>query len=244
MILYVYVLLVEITVKKRKWMVHTVYRPPSSDSALFFNELSKVLDHSFGKYENLLILGDLNIDLNGQTKIPKPKKEFLHELYDTYDLYNLISESTCITRTCESIIDLILTNCSRSLMYSKTIESGLSDFHEMTTTMMRCTYTRQEPVKITYRDYTKFSKEKFISQFRAKKLKFKGHTLNTNTAYNNLIETLKEMLSVHPPIKRRLVRGNQAQFMNNKSLGGFHLARQNLMKLTVLSLMRIVMIRQ
>ena len=30
----------------------------------------------------------------------------------------------------------------------------------------------------------------------------------------------------------------------NKSLGGFHLARQNLMELTVLGLMRIVMIRQ
>ena len=90
------ILSVEITVKKRKWMVHTVYRPPSSDLALFFNELSKVLDHSFGKYENLLILGDLNIDLSDQTKIPKSKKEFLHELYDTYDLYNLISESTCI----------------------------------------------------------------------------------------------------------------------------------------------------
>ena len=101
-------------------------------------------------------------------------------------------------------------------MHSKTIESGLSDFHKMTTTMMRCTYTRQEPVKITYRDYTKFNKEKFISEFRAKKLKFKGHTLSTNTAYNNLIETLKEMLSVHAPIKRRLIRGNQAPFMNNK----------------------------
>ena len=72
------ILSVEITVKKGKWMVHTVYRPPSSDLALFF------------KYENLLILGDVNIDLSDQTKIPKPKKEFLHELYDTYDLYNLM----------------------------------------------------------------------------------------------------------------------------------------------------------
>ena len=88
--------------------------------------------------------------------------------------YNLISESTCITRTSESMIDLILTNCSRSFMHSKAIESGFSDFHKMTTTMMRCTYARQEPVKVTYKDYTKFNKEKFILEFRAKKLKFKG----------------------------------------------------------------------
>ena len=120
-----------------------------------------------------------------------------------------------MTRINESMIDLILTNCSQSFMHSKAIESGLSDFHKMTT-MMRRTYTQQEPVKITYRDYTKFNKEKFISEFRAKKFKFKGHTLSTNTAYNNLIETLKAMLSVHAPIKRRLIYGNQAAFMNKK----------------------------
>ena len=33
------ILSVEITVKKRKWIINTVYRPPSSDLALFFNEL-------------------------------------------------------------------------------------------------------------------------------------------------------------------------------------------------------------
>ena len=157
----------------------------------------------------------LNIDLSDQTKISKSKTEFLHELCDTYDLYNLISESTYMTRTSESMIDLILTNCSRSLMHSKAIESGLIDFHKMTTTM-RCTYTRQEPVKITYRDYTNFNQEKFISEFRAKKLKFKGYTLSTNTVYNNLTETLKEMLSAHATIKRRLIGGNQAPFMNKK----------------------------
>ena len=66
------------------------------------------------------------------------------------------------------------------------------------------------------KDYAKFNKEKFISEFRAKKLKFKDHTLGTNTAYNNLIETLREMLPVHAPIKQRLIRGNQAPFMNKK----------------------------
>ena len=35
-----------------------------------------------------------------------------------------------------------------------------------------------------------------------------------------------------------------AEYFINKSLGGFHLARQNLMKLTGLGLMRIVIIRQ
>ena len=58
-----------------------------------------------------------------------------------------------------------------------------------------------------------------MSEFRAKKLKFKVNTLSTNTAYNNLIETLRGMLSVHAPIKQRLVHENQAPFMNKKLSG-------------------------
>ena len=83
---------IEIVIKKRKWIIHTVYRPPSIDLALFFNELSNILDRTFGKYENLLILGDLNIDLSDQTKIPKSKKEFLHEPCDAYDSISFLNQ--------------------------------------------------------------------------------------------------------------------------------------------------------
>ena len=204
-------------IKKRKWIIHTVYRPPSFDLALFFNELSNVLDRTFGKFENLLVLGDLNIGLSDQIKIPKSKKEFLHELCDAYDLHDLISEPTYITKTSESMIDLILTNYSRSFMHSKTIELGLSDFHKMTITAMKCTYTRQEPVKITYRDCTKFNKEKFAKDFASQSHNLQKDNLDTNTAYNNLIITLKNTSAVHAPMKHRLIRGNQAPFIN-KSL--------------------------
>ena len=158
----------------------------------------------------------MNIDLSDQTKIPKSKKEFLHELCDASDLHNLISEPTCITKTRESMIDLILTNCSRSFMHSKAIESGLSDFHKMTVTTMKCIYTRQEPVKITYRDYTEFNTEKFIKDFESQSHNLQKDNLDqlTSTAYNNLITTLKNILAVHAPIKHGLIRGHQAPFIN------------------------------
>ena len=99
-------------------------------------------------------------------------------------------------------------------MHSKTIEPGLSDFHKMTITTMKCTYTRQKPVKITYRDYTKFNKEKFTKDFARQSRNLQKDNLDTNTAYNNLIITLKNTLAVHAPIKHRLIRGNQAPFIN------------------------------
>ena len=55
---------------------------------MFFSELSNILYRSFGKYKNLLILGDLNIDLSDQDKIPKSKKELfiIHVIHHYFSL--------------------------------------------------------------------------------------------------------------------------------------------------------------
>ena len=50
-------------------------------------------------------------------------------------------------------------------MLSKAVETGLSDFHKMVTTFMRNTYSRQEPIKIFYGNYSNFDKTKFIEDF-------------------------------------------------------------------------------
>ena len=94
------------------------------------------------------------------------------------------------------MIDLILTNCSRSFMHSKTIESGLRDFHKMNITTIKGIYTRQEPVKITYRNYTKFNKEKFIKDFASQSHNLQKGSIDTNLTYNNLIITLKNTFAV------------------------------------------------
>ena len=41
------------------------------------------------------------------------------------------------------------------------IEAGLSDFHKMTVTVMKTTFEKLKPNIIHYRDYRKFSNDKF-----------------------------------------------------------------------------------
>ena len=54
-----------------------------------------------------------------------------------YDLKSLIKEPTCHENPNKlSCIDLILTNKPRSFQQSCVIETGLSDFHKMTVTIM------------------------------------------------------------------------------------------------------------
>ena len=55
----------------------------------FFKELNKSLSHITRKYENVLVVGDLNIDLLDKMK---DSNNYLSDLCDTFSLSNLISE--------------------------------------------------------------------------------------------------------------------------------------------------------
>ena len=94
------------------------------------------------KYDNLILLGDFNIEM---------QENLMKDFCDTYDLINLIKDPTCFKNPLNpSIIDLILTNRSRSFQNSQTIETGLSDYHKLTVTAMRTFFPKQAP---SYHNY-------------------------------------------------------------------------------------------
>ena len=57
-------------ISKKVWFMTYVYLPPYNDNNdIFFSELSNTLSLATRKYENILIIGDLNIDTSNKKKI-------------------------------------------------------------------------------------------------------------------------------------------------------------------------------
>ena len=79
---------------------------------------------------------------------------------DNYSLKIIIRQPTCYNNfgkpTC---INLILTNMPRSFQSICVIETGLSDFHLMTLTVMGKNFKKIKPRIINYRSYNNFSNE-------------------------------------------------------------------------------------
>ena len=143
------IICLELTVSKRKWIIFSVYRPPGSGNlANFFSELNKCVDMATRKYENIVIMGDINIDTDNDKAAGLNK---MSEFCDNFDLDNLIRGNTCVTVGHASSIDVILTNKKRSFKNSGTVATGVSDFHKMVLTTMRAYYERLKPNKIQYR---------------------------------------------------------------------------------------------
>ena len=55
----------------------------------------------------------------------------------------------------------MLTKTLQSLKHSSVIETGLSDFHRMTATVMKATFEKLQPRVVNYRDYKYFENCRF-----------------------------------------------------------------------------------
>ena len=139
---------VEINLRKKKWLLCCSYNPNKNKIQFHLENLTKSLALYSSNHENLIILGDFNVSIDNS---------YMAGFCDTYDLRSLIMEPTCYKNpenpTC---IDLILTNHSLSFQNSCVLETGLSDFHKMTVTIMKASFQRLQPRIIKYRDYRRF----------------------------------------------------------------------------------------
>ena len=95
----------EINLRKEKWLVISIYRPPSQNSEFFLNFLTSIIDHFTKLFDNYIIIGDFNLEPSNTTV-----KHFL----DSNRLHNLIKRHTCFKGK-GSLINLILTSRKFSL---------------------------------------------------------------------------------------------------------------------------------
>lgn len=106
----------EITVKNVKWFLLSVYRSPiSTNIKTFFLELAKTLDIATSRYDNLIVMGDLNIDVDDPNATGM---QDLNGLLISYDLTIITKGKTCTTWGHESSLDIILTNKPKSHMHT------------------------------------------------------------------------------------------------------------------------------
>ena len=100
------------------------------------------------KYENCIIMGDFNIDMD---KSDSPACAQLNNFCDIFDLANMINEKTCFSKNHSSRIDLILSNNPSSFQLSHGTKTGLSDCHKLIATCMKATTSRLKLKVVNYR---------------------------------------------------------------------------------------------
>ena len=78
-------------------------------------------------------MGDFNIDF----KNIGAGFDKLSEMYDTFNLTNLIKSEACYAKNHKSLTDLFLTNKPFSFQKTHVTETGLSDYHKLISTFLK-----------------------------------------------------------------------------------------------------------
>ena len=191
---------IELTLRNSKWLIMEAYNPHRESISNFLSNVSKELDKYLPFYENLLLLGDFNSSM-----CEKEMKEFC----DMYGLDNLIKGPTCYKNASNpSSIDVMLTNKKSNFQNSITLETGISDFHKMTNTVLKKYVKKHKPVIIIYRDYKSFDSQTFRNNLI---LRLEQCQLLNIQNFKSIV---MEILNYYAPMKKKVVRGNNAPFMN------------------------------
>ena len=196
-------LYVEINVRKKKWLIGYSYNPHKGLIGKHLTEIGKDLGIFSANYDNFILLGDFNSE---------PKEQYVKDFCHVYKCKNIIIENTCFKNPDNpSCIDLFITNRPTCFNGSMTIETGLSDFHKMTISVMKIFYKKQRPNIIRYRNYKNFNNELFISDVEELTSKY-----NEPLKFESFKNIVDKILEKHALMKKRFVRANQAPFVNKK----------------------------
>ena len=199
-------LFIEINVRKKKWVIGCTYNPKHNLIESHLEQVGKHLDSYLTTYDNFLIIGDMNAE---------PQNEYVLDFCQAYNCKNLIYEKTCFkNHENPSCIDLMITNVPKSFQGSVAIETGLSDFHKLTLSIMKVFYKKQKPIIINYRDYRNFDNDAFMNDVKEKVSQF-NHEDRFNK-FDLFKGTVFRIFDDHAKLKKKYVRANQAPFINKR----------------------------
>ena len=195
-------ILLEINFRNKKWLLFGGYNCHKTNTDRYLSTLGHILDSHVTKYDNFLIMGDFNSE---------PHEKSMEEFCSRYTLQNLVKGPTCVKNPLNpSLIDLILSNKPRSFLKTITVETGISDHHLMTVTVLRSYIPKQGSTCIVYRDFNKFN-----SRFFAEILSHNLLMLDRGDMRHELFrDIVMKLLNIHAPLKKKFVRANQGPFMS------------------------------
>ena len=165
----------------------------------------KCIDNYLPSYENFIIMGDFNCE---------PKSNILVEFFNLLNFKNLVKEPTCYKNPENPrLIDLIITNRSKMFQNTINVESGLSDFHKMTVTVLKTYFKKCKPKIISYRDYKHLSNLNFRMELLKK---LSNQQCDYEMSIDIFIDIAINVVERPAPLKYKYVRANESPFMTKE----------------------------
>ena len=167
-------------------------------------------------YENIIIFGDLNFDM-----LCAEKSQILNDICDIFNLSQLVKGPTCFKKVCNpSLVDVIITNKKNMCFQTTNSPTGVSDCHNIISTVVKGNLPAQKRREVTYRSYKTFDIDQFTNDLQKIKISENCTEKDLNNIYDEYEKDFKNILDKHAPIKSRYQRRKPLPCMNKELRGG------------------------
>ena len=139
-------------------LIGKVYLAP--DNNAFYNDFKRILEQLWLKRKNMLITGDFNSDLLKTNKDRDYQGKKLVNITRSFGLTNVIKDPTRISKTSETLLDLIIVTNEPKIRKAGTLDPALSD-HKLIYAIVQLKRRKERPVIKIAKNYKNVDKNKF-----------------------------------------------------------------------------------
>ncbi|CAC5369237.1 unnamed protein product [Mytilus coruscus] len=194
----------------KSFLLSFIYRPPNSMTSwydFFENEIEKAYSYN----NHIVLTGDFNIDF----------LQPLHKKWDcilsVYNIFQLVNEPTRVTKNRVTLIDHIYSTNPEEITDVNVPAYCPGDHYPVSFTIKKPIFKTSvdKHVTIKYRNFTKFNKEKFIEDLKAKNFNEILYFDNPDHALDAWYSKLLNVLNKHAPIiTKRVKKKSQPKWLN------------------------------
>ena len=120
------------------------YRLPNFELKSFFEQISSSLSPVVNQYVNIIVTGELNMNL---LDLISDAKKYFFDLRDIFALANLGKEKSRFKNKNGTLLDFIITRKRHCFQKTVIREASLNDCHKSVTTIFKSTFKKLSPKK-------------------------------------------------------------------------------------------------
>ena len=138
-----------------------MYRPPAA-TAEYYSAVLDVMEKASSENKEIVLTGDLNFNYDLDESLSSNP---LHFIENMFNMTQIITEKTRVTRTTSTLIDVILTTVPELHYSTNVYHFGFSD-HYLIYTCIKVSQPKRQHNTIRYRCYRNFSADAYLADLQ------------------------------------------------------------------------------
>lgn len=198
----------KLTYNNQSTAVGVIYRPPDKNITLCVEQLDDCLSHIMPLTDNVILLGDLNINL---FNLNNP----LSKCFDAYGLTQIIDEATRITHNTQTLIDPICLTCPDLVTVHGTINADLISDHRLVYCSLNIPVNKRKQKFIQIRNFKNFNIDDFSTDLHNVAWDNIIYNPNIDDKVEFLTSNILQLFNKHAPIRTIRVSKPKAPWLTD-----------------------------